>query len=89
MNGGVPRHPALPDDHLPVTPDWTCATCGADWPCATKRRRLLDEYQRDRAALGVYLAACLAVASDQLRRVPVAALQQRFTGWLPRPRRSF
>ncbi|SIR79326.1 hypothetical protein SAMN05444858_11876 [Micromonospora avicenniae] len=89
MNGGARPHPALPDDHLPVTPDWICSTCGTDWPCSTKRSRLLEEYGRDRAALGVYLAACLAAASAELRRVPVDVLQQRFTGWLPRPRRPF
>lgn len=90
MNGDVPRPQAGSEDHLPVTPGWTCGTCGAEWPCATKRRRLLEEFRRDRAALGVYLASCLAAASDELRRVPVSVLQQRFTGWLPRPpRHSF
>ncbi len=74
----------LPDEHVPVTPDWTCGSCGHDWPCDTKRSRLLDEYRADRASLSVYLGSCLVAASQDLRPAPTASLQGRFLGWVPR-----
>jgi hypothetical protein len=82
--GAEPR----PDEHAPVTPDWTCGSCGDDWPCDTKRSRLLAEYQADRASLSVYLGSCLAAASNDLRHTATAALQDRFIGWVPRSPRS-
>jgi hypothetical protein len=89
MTGAGERAGVGPDEHAPITPEWTCGTCGEDWPCATKRDRLLAEYQVDRASLSVYLGACLAAAGDDLRAAPVAALQDRFIGWVPRgPRPS-
>ncbi len=78
----------LPGEHAPVTPDWACGSCGEDWPCATKRTRLLDEYQVDRASLNVYLGSCLAAASQDLRTAPVASLRDRFIGWVPRSPRT-
>ncbi|MER7892993.1 hypothetical protein ABTX15_24535 [Micromonospora sp. NPDC094482] len=89
MTAHAPRDQTPPDDHLPVTPAWNCATCGAEWPCPTRRSRLLEEYQGKPATLCVYLASCLAVASEDLRGTPVLALQHRFTGWLPRQSRRF
>ncbi|MDZ5441849.1 hypothetical protein U2F26_03775 [Micromonospora sp. 4G57] len=71
-----------------MTPDWTCGTCGDDWPCHTKRTRLLDEYRVDRASLSVYLGSCLAAASQDLRAAPVSSLQDRFIGWVPRNPRT-
>ncbi|MFG2099237.1 hypothetical protein ACGFJ5_01400 [Micromonospora echinaurantiaca] len=86
MNGGAsdPRN-----DHLPVVPAWTCETCGGEWPCAPKQRRLLEEYRGERPALAVYLGSCLAAATQDLRGVPERILQRRFTGWLPRQSRSW
>lgn len=76
-------------EHAPVSPDWTCGSCGADWPCEAKRVRLLSEYGVDRAMLSVYLGACLAAAAEDLRAHGPAALQKRFFGWLPpRPRKG-
>ncbi|WP_431935664.1 hypothetical protein [Micromonospora sp. RP3T] len=75
-------------EHVPETPDWTCGSCGEDWPCATKRRNLLIEYQVDRASLSVYLGSCLAAATHDLRTAPVTALQDRFIGWVPRGSRT-
>lgn len=89
MTGGSERDEALPGDHLPVVPGWNCDTCGAEWPCATKRSRLLREYAAERAALSVYLGSCLAVAAEELRASPVRSLQDRFTGWLPRQPKRF
>ncbi|MFR9777062.1 hypothetical protein ACL02O_13490 [Micromonospora sp. MS34] len=88
MTRGAEAMEPRPDEHAPVTPDWTCGSCGQDWPCATKRSRLLDEYQADRASLSVYLGSCLAAASDDLRSAPTAMLQDRFIGWVPRRPRT-
>ncbi|MFI7575062.1 hypothetical protein [Micromonospora sp. NPDC049497] len=75
------------DDHIPLTPDWTCGRCGEDWPCPPKRSQLLHEYGVDRAMLTVYLGSCLAAATEDLKGLPGTNLQDRFIGWLPRPRR--
>ncbi len=88
MTGGAEAYGSRPDEHAPVTPNWTCGTCGDEWPCTTKRTRLLEEYQVDRASLSVYLGACLAAASQDLRAAPVSSLQNRFIGWVPRSPRT-
>ena len=80
---------AAPGEHAPATPDWTCGTCGADWPCEQKRDRLLSEYAADRAMLSVYLGACLAAAAEDLHLSGSTTLQDRFLGWLPRRPRRF
>ncbi|SCL53888.1 hypothetical protein GA0070608_1241 [Micromonospora peucetia] len=87
MFGGAESTASPMDEHTPVTPAWTCGTCGADWPCATKRARLLEEYQVDRAMLSVYLGSCLAAATQDLSAARGTALQDRFIGWLPREHR--
>ncbi len=80
---------AAPGEHAPVSPDWTCGSCGADWPCEVKRDRLLIEYGADRAMLSVYLGACLAAAAEDLRARGSTTLQERFFGWLPpRPKKE-
>ncbi|MFU8852983.1 hypothetical protein ACNAW0_18630 [Micromonospora sp. SL1-18] len=87
MTPGAKASGQGPDEHSPVTPDWTCGSCGDEWPCATKRSRLLDEYHVDRASLSVYLGSCLAAATNDLHTAPVSSLQDRFIGWVPRSRR--
>ncbi|MEU7994095.1 hypothetical protein AB0B83_01975 [Micromonospora sp. NPDC049060] len=88
MTAGSEPSPSPVDAHVPSTPGWTCGTCGADWPCETKRSRLLEEYQFDRPMLSVYLGSCLAAATQDLPPVPGTSLQDRFIGWLSRePRR--
>ncbi|WP_225853817.1 hypothetical protein [Micromonospora sp. AMSO31t] len=72
-----------------MTPDWTCGSCGEDWPCVTKRGQLLNEYQVDRASLSVYLGSCLAAATQDLRTAADSTLQHRFIGWVPRGPRTF
>lgn len=84
MTPGAKASESRPGEHAPVTPDWTCGSCGEDWPCVTKRRQLLDEYQVDRASLSVYLGSCLAAATQDLRAAPDTSLQDRFIGWVPR-----
>ena len=84
MTGAPAPSGSHPDQHVPVTPAWTCDSCGEEWPCPTKRNRLLSEYQMDRASLSVYLRSCLAAASADLRAAPMASLQDRVIGWVPR-----
>jgi hypothetical protein len=80
--------PGRAGEHAPVTPEWTCGICGAEWPCAPKREQLLIEYGVDRPMLSVYLGACLAAAAEDLHLAGSTSLQERFFGWLPpRPRR--
>ncbi|OKI42279.1 hypothetical protein [Micromonospora sp. CB01531] len=88
MTPGAEASGPQPDEHTPVTPDWTCNSCGDEWPCTTKRSRLLAEYRVDRASLTVYLGSCLAAATRDLRAVPVSSLQDRFIGWVPRSPRT-
>ncbi|WP_247673758.1 hypothetical protein [Micromonospora sp. C51] len=85
---GGAASPGRVGEHAPVTPEWTCGTCGAEWPCARKREQLLTEYGVDRPMLSVYLGACLAAAAEDLHLAGATSLQDRFFGWLPRrPRR--
>ncbi|MCZ7421004.1 MULTISPECIES: hypothetical protein [unclassified Micromonospora] len=67
-----------------MTPEWTCGTCAAEWPCAPRREQLLAEYGVDRAMLSVYLGACLAAAAEDLHVAGATSLRDRFFGWLPR-----
>ncbi|MGW5671337.1 hypothetical protein [Micromonospora sp. NPDC003776] len=89
MTRGAETSGPGPEEHAPVTPGWTCGSCGDDWPCATKQRRLLAEYQADRASLSVYLGSCLAAATEDLPAFPRSSLQDRFMGWVPRQPRAF
>ncbi|MEV6815867.1 hypothetical protein [Micromonospora sp. NPDC051296] len=88
MTDAAESSPSMAEAHAPSTPDWTCGTCGAEWPCEAKRASLLKEYQLDRATLAVYLGACLAAATLDLPAPAGRSLQERFMGWLPRQRRS-
>ncbi|MEV1329101.1 hypothetical protein AB0J20_05940 [Micromonospora costi] len=87
MTGGAERSGRRGDEHAPVTPGWSCGSCGEDWPCATRRSRLLEEYG-DRATLSIYLGSCLAAATQDLHGSSKTSLQDRFIGWLPRGPRS-
>ncbi len=84
MTGAADSSTSRTDEHAPSTPNWTCGTCGAEWPCEPKRDLLLREYQADRAMLTVYLGSCLAAATQDLPAPTKVSLQDRFIGWLPR-----
>ena len=70
--------------HTAVRPSWTCATCDAPWPCYSARRQLRVEYDGASLSLGLYLAACLVEAAEQLP--PSGALYGRFLGWTRGPK---
>ncbi len=68
-------------EHLPCRPAWTCADCGADWPCEPARTDLSREYANDPVALGVYMLAQLEDAAGDLPTAPVMQLHVRFVSW--------
>ncbi|ABP52628.1 hypothetical protein Strop_0143 [Salinispora tropica CNB-440] len=72
----------IPVTHIPVRPGWDCAGCGAAWPCPDRRRRLLDRYAGNPAALGIYLSTQMTAAVPDLRHLPPEELYERFLGWL-------
>ncbi len=88
MTAGAEPPGSAPGEHVPLTPGWTCASCGEHWPCPPKRERLLHEYELDRASLSVYLGSCLAAASEDLHGASVPELRNRFIGWVPRGPRN-
>ncbi|WP_320067646.1 hypothetical protein [Micromonospora sp. RTGN7] len=72
-------------DHGPVLPVWTCSGCGSPWPCLTRRRELLAEYDGAPVSLAIYLASRLVSATQDMGWAPATALHRRFIGWLPKP----
>ncbi|MFK3980090.1 hypothetical protein ACI2K4_06865 [Micromonospora sp. NPDC050397] len=70
--------------HIPTPPEWTCANCGEDWPCPTRRAAMLKRYADDRRLLYFYLADCLSEACHDLAHVPPHELYARFIGWARR-----
>ncbi|GII20793.1 flavin reductase [Planosporangium mesophilum] len=67
--------------HVPMRPAWTCAGCGADWPCRTKRVQLLAEYERARVSLGLLMSAYFVDAAEDLSSHASGLLYTRFLGW--------
>jgi hypothetical protein len=68
--------------HHPVAPGWSCGGCGAEWPCDTRRRELLAEYDSAPVSLGLYLGDHLIDAAQDLADIPAGYLHFRFLGWL-------
>jgi hypothetical protein len=68
--------------HNPMRPSWECGGCGDPWPCVTRRRELLAEYERARVSLVVYVTGQFLDAVQDLPSVPSGALYDRFLGWL-------
>ncbi|WP_426509486.1 hypothetical protein ACPPVO_01765 [Dactylosporangium sp. McL0621] len=71
--------------HVLQRPSWRCS-CGAPWPCRSRREQLLDEYSGDlhglRLLMSTYLADAFSDATDD-----VEARRAQLVGWLP-PRRG-
>ncbi|GIG87359.1 hypothetical protein [Plantactinospora endophytica] len=68
-------------DHEPTVPGWACDTCGADWPCVTRRKELSAEFAGAYTAKVLYLACLLMEAAEDLPHVPAGWLHNRFVGW--------
>ena len=69
-------------EHNQTAPMWICSGCGADWPCATRRKELRAEFAGSRVSLGLYLGHLLVVAAEDLRHVPAGWLHNRFLCWI-------
>ena len=67
--------------HLPLRPQWTCRGCGRHWPCPTRQRELLAEYQGARVSLMLYLSGYFVDACGDLPAAPSGTLHRRFFGW--------
>lgn len=67
--------------HGPVLPLWTCGGCAGPWPCGTRRRELLAEFDGARVSLSIYMGACLVCAAEDLSWYPAGCLHRRFVGW--------
>lgn len=74
--------------HNPVARTWVCSGCGADWPCATRRRELRAEFDGSPVSLGLYLGQFFVFAAEDLRHVPSGWLHHRFVGWIRQTEQS-
>jgi hypothetical protein len=52
--------------HIATKPEWTCANCGEDWPCPTRRTRLLAKYADDRLLLPCVRAVVTSAVSPEI-----------------------
>jgi hypothetical protein len=81
----APATPSRPPImHAAARPSWICANCGEEWPCPTRRTRLLAKYANDRLSLQFYLSWCLGYAATDLPHLPPQELHARFLGWARR-----
>lgn len=68
--------------HQPVRPVWSCASCGREWPCPSRRGQLLAEYDGALVSLSVTMSSYLYEAVGDLPKVYAGELYQRFLGWI-------
>lgn len=69
--------------HGPTLPLWTCAGCSLPWPCATRRRELLAQYEEAPVSLALYMGSCFVAAAQDMGWATAGSLHRRFMGWLP------
>ncbi|MFY1687464.1 hypothetical protein [Plantactinospora sp. WMMB782] len=69
--------------HMPTRPRYLCSRCGARWPCAPARLRLLTRYRDDPAGLLLHLGAYFYAALVDQPRTPPADLTRQMFGWVP------
>lgn len=74
--------------HLPHRPGWTCQACDQQWPCPTRQRELVAEYEGARVSLTLYLAGCFVDASADLPTAAAGNLYRQFFDWPSRPPRN-
>jgi len=68
-------------DHNAVRPSWVCLGCSDPWPCPSRQRQLLAEYDRSPVSLILYLNALFVAACMDLPHVPAGELHARFLGF--------
>ncbi|MFI7220550.1 hypothetical protein [Micromonospora maritima] len=75
--------------HTPLRPSWACRADGEPWPCAHARLALKAEYDRNLAALTIYLAGLMYEAMRDLYHLNPhdgpgpQQMYGRFLGWSP------
>jgi hypothetical protein len=78
----LPRPLAHVNVHAPMRPNWACTGCGAQWPCRTRRKQLLAEFDRAPVSLALFMGRYFMDAAQDLRTEVAYVLYQRFMGWL-------
>lgn len=68
--------------HQPFGPFWLCRGCGAEWPCGTRKRELIAEFDSAEVSLSLYLAGHFIAAVADLGRLPAEQVYARFMGWV-------
>ncbi|GGN47060.1 hypothetical protein FHR83_007489 [Actinoplanes campanulatus] len=75
-------------EHQGERPAWDCVVCGKPWPCAIAKVELVEQYQRFKNGLAIYLGSCLIDAIDDWAAGsggPPPDLHERFLGWSNEP----
>lgn len=67
--------------HLPIRPDWTCAACGLLWPCPTRKRQLVAEYDGAYVSMMLHLSGFFIEACQDMPLAASGVLHHRFLGW--------
>ncbi|XVU23085.1 hypothetical protein ACQPZJ_38365 [Actinoplanes sp. CA-054009] len=71
-------------EHVGSRPAWECVVCGQDWPCASAKVELAEEYRGQQPALVFFLGSCMLSAIDDCAAGGAPApsdLYERFLGW--------
>jgi hypothetical protein len=71
-------------EHDADRPSWDCRVCDQPWPCANAKIDLIDQYQRSRTMLILFMSSCMIEAINDLfhsQRIP-GDLHARFLDWV-------
>jgi hypothetical protein len=71
-------HNELLSDHLTARPVWTCVVCGDDYPCATRRAQLLEEFRGASVQFATFMSIDFLDAVADPPDVPPGELHARF-----------
>jgi hypothetical protein len=71
--------------HIAIRPGWVCGGCGVEWPCRTRRRQLLAEFDGAKVSLSLLMSSYFVDASEDLPDAPAGDLHMRFFGWTRQP----
>jgi hypothetical protein len=64
--------------HLPTRPAWTCVVCGDDYPCATRRAQLREDFRTAPVQFALFMSVYFMNATADLPGVPPDELHARF-----------
>jgi hypothetical protein len=68
-------------DHNPARPSWVCNACAEPWPCATRQRQLLAEFDGSFVSLLMYLSTRFQEAAQEQPDALAGDLYGRFILW--------